>query len=74
MILTPLLPLGAASHNVVQTLLQRPVLVATLYLAVLSTVIAFWGQAIAQTNSARPKSAVLFSLEPVVAAFLSVYG
>ena len=50
-----------------------PVTGATLYLALFSTVFAFWGQATAQTRLGPTESAVLFSLEPVVAAFLSVF-
>jgi drug/metabolite transporter (DMT)-like permease len=50
-----------------------PVAGATLYLALFSTVFAFWGQATAQTRLGPTESAVLFSLEPVVAAFLSVF-
>ncbi len=46
---------------------------ATLYLAVFSTVFAFWAQATAQTRLGPTEAAVLFSLEPVVAALLSVY-
>jgi drug/metabolite transporter (DMT)-like permease len=46
---------------------------ATLYLALGSTVFAFWGQATAQTRLGPTESAVLFSLEPVVAAILSVF-
>jgi drug/metabolite transporter (DMT)-like permease len=72
-ILTPLLPLGGESHNVVQALSYRPALLATLYLAVFSTVIAFWAQASAQTKLGPTESAVLFSIEPVLAAVLSVY-
>lgn len=46
---------------------------ATLYLAVFSTVFAFWAQATAQTRLGPTEAAILFSLEPVVAAFLSVF-
>lgn len=48
-------------------------MLATLYLAVFSTVFAFWAQATAQTKLGPTEAAVLFSLEPVVAALLSVY-
>jgi drug/metabolite transporter (DMT)-like permease len=45
---------------------------SALYLALGSTVFAFWGQATAQTRLGPTESAVLFSLEPVIAAVLSV--
>jgi len=73
LILTPLLPLGGGSHNVAQSLSNWQTLGATLYLAVFSTVIAFWGQASAQTRLGPTESAVLFCLEPVIAAVLSVF-
>jgi drug/metabolite transporter (DMT)-like permease len=72
-VLTPLLPLGGESHTVVQALSQWPALLATLYLAVFSTVIAFWAQASAQTKLGPTEAAVLFCIEPVLAAVLSVY-
>lgn len=71
--LTPLLPLGGVSHYGIHTLMLWPALAATLYLAVFSTVIAFWAQASAQTKLGPTESAVLFCIEPVLAAFLSVY-
>jgi drug/metabolite transporter (DMT)-like permease len=73
LILTPLIPLGGESHNVVQALSNWTVLVSTLYLAIFSTVIAFWAQASAQTRLGPTESAILFSLEPVTAAILSVF-
>lgn len=72
LVLTPLLPLGGEYHNVVQALSHPSALMATLYLAVFSTVIAFWAQASAQTKLGPTESAVLFCIEPVLAAFLSV--
>ncbi|HLI63883.1 MAG TPA: DMT family transporter, partial [Terriglobales bacterium] len=44
-----------------------------LYLALLSTVFAFWGQAVAQTRLGPAEAAVLFCIEPVTAAILSVF-
>jgi len=73
LILTPLIPLGGESYNVVEALSNWPALVATFYLAVFSTVIAFWAQAAAQTRLGPTESAILFSLEPVTAAILSVF-
>ncbi len=70
--ITALQPLAAGSHNVLAGLTGWPALLATLYLAVFSTVIAFWAQATAQTRLGPTESAVLFSLEPVIAALLSV--
>jgi len=46
---------------------------ATLYLALFSTVFAFWAQATAQTRLGPTEAAILFSLEPIVAALLSVF-
>ena len=43
-----------------------------LYMALLSTVFAFWGQAVAQTKLGPTEAAVLFCIEPVLAATLSV--
>ena len=45
----------------------------TAYLAIFSTVFAFWGQAIAQTQLGPAEAAVLFCIEPVTAALLSVF-
>jgi drug/metabolite transporter (DMT)-like permease len=73
LLLMPLLQLRSSSHNGVQGALPWPALAATLYLAVFSTVIAFWAQASAQTKLGPTESAVLFCIEPVLAAVLSVY-
>jgi drug/metabolite transporter (DMT)-like permease len=59
-------------QNAFAALSHWPVAAAALYLALGSTVFAFWGQATAQTRLGPTESAVLFSLEPVVAAILSV--
>jgi drug/metabolite transporter (DMT)-like permease len=72
-LLAPLLPLRSGTQSVVQALAHWPALGATLYLAVFSTVIAFWAQATAQTRLGPAESAVLFCIEPVLAALLSVY-
>jgi drug/metabolite transporter (DMT)-like permease len=61
------------SHNVVLNPAHWQALAATLYLAVFSTVFAFWAQATAQTKLGPTEAAVLFCLEPVVAALLSVF-
>ncbi len=66
-------PLEAGSQTVLQGLTSWPALLGTLYLAVFSTVFAFWGQATAQTKLGPTEAAILFSLEPVVAAILSVF-
>ena len=59
-------------QNAFAALSHWPVAASALYLALGSTVFAFWGQATAQTRLGPTESAVLFSLEPVVAAVLSV--
>ncbi len=66
-------PLQAGSQNMLQGLTNWPALLATLYLALFSTVFAFWAQATAQTKLGPTEAAILFSLEPVVAAILSVF-
>jgi drug/metabolite transporter (DMT)-like permease len=67
------LPRAAESHRVVAEVMHGPAVLATLYLALFSTVFAFWAQATAQTRLGPTEAAVLFSLEPVVAALLSVF-
>ena len=69
---TAFLPSPYGFQNAFAALSHWPVAVAALYLALGSTVFAFWGQATAQTRLGPTESAVLFSLEPVVAAVLSV--
>ncbi len=66
-------PSGAGTQNLLQQLTSWPALLATLYLALFSTVFAFWAQATAQTKLGPTEAAILFSLEPVVAALLSVF-
>ena len=72
-VVTAFLPTPYGFQTALATLSHWPVAGATLYLALFSTVFAFWGQAAAQTRLGPTESAVLFSLEPVVAAFLSVF-
>jgi drug/metabolite transporter (DMT)-like permease len=67
------LPRAAESHRVVAEVMHGPAVLATLYLALFSTVFAFWAQATAQTRLGPTEAAILFSLEPVVAALLSVF-
>ena len=69
---TAFLPSPYGFQNAFAALSHWPVAAAALYLALGSTVFAFWGQATAQTRLGPTESAVLFSLEPVVAAALSV--
>ncbi len=69
---TAFLPAPYGFQNALAALSHWPVAASTLYLAMGSTVFAFWGQAVAQTRLGPTESAVLFSLEPVVAAILSV--
>ena len=71
-VVTAFLPSPYGFQTAFAALSHWPVAGATLYLALGSTVFAFWGQATAQTRLGPTESAVLFSLEPVVAAFLSV--
>jgi drug/metabolite transporter (DMT)-like permease len=71
-VVTAFLPSPYGFQTAIAALSHWPVAGATLYLALGSTVFAFWGQATAQTRLGPTESAVLFSLEPVVAATLSV--
>ncbi len=69
---TAFLPSPYGFQTTRQALSHWPVLGASLYLAFFSTVFAFWGQAKAQTRLGPTESAILFSIEPVTAAILSV--
>jgi len=69
---TAFLPSPFGFQTAFAALSHWPVAGATLYLALGSTVFAFWGQATAQTKLGPTESAVLFSIEPVLAAVLSV--
>jgi len=73
LIVTAFLPSPYGFQTALAAFSHWPVAGATLYLSLFSTVFAFWGQATAQTRLGPTESAVLFSLEPVVAAFLSVF-
>jgi len=72
-LVTAFLPSPYGFQTALAALSHWPVAGAILYLALFSTVFAFWGQATAQTRLGPTESAVLFSLEPVVAALLSVF-
>jgi len=72
-IATAFLPTPFGFQNMSHALSHWPVVGATVYLALFSTVFAFWGQATAQTRLGPTESAILFALEPVSAAILSVY-
>lgn len=72
-IATAFLPAPYGYQNLVRGLFQPPVIGSLLYLAGFSTVFAFWGQAIAQTQLGPAEAAVLFCIEPVTAALLSVF-
>lgn len=73
LLVTAFLPSPHGFQTALAALSLWPVGGATLYLALFSTVFAFWGQATAQTRLGPTESAVLFSLEPVVAALLAVF-
>ena len=73
MVVTAFLPAPYGYQHLVQGLSQFPVIASLLYLALFSTVFAFWGQAIAQTQLGPAEAAVLFCIEPVTAALLSVF-
>ena len=70
---TAFLPAPNGFQNALAALSRWPVAGATFYLGLFSTVFAFWGQATAQTRLGPTESAVLFSIEPVLAAALSVW-
>ncbi len=72
-VVTAFLPAPYGYQHLAQGLLQPVVLGSLLYLAMFSTVFAFWGQAIAQTQLGPAEAAVLFCIEPVTAALLSVF-
>jgi drug/metabolite transporter (DMT)-like permease len=72
MLVTVFLPAPFGYQNVGQMLTKATVLGPTIFLALGSTVFAFWGQSRAQTQLAPAEAAVLFCIEPVTAAILSV--
>ena len=71
-VLSIFLPAPYGFENAGAALAKWPVAGAMLYMALLSTVFAFWGQAKAQTRLGPTEAAVLFCIEPVTAAYLSV--
>jgi len=71
--LSTCLPAPYGFQNLTQTLRQATVFGPAIYLALFSTVFAFWGQALAQTRLGPAEAAVLFCIEPVTAAILSVF-
>ena len=71
-LVTAFLPAPYGFQNLLAVLAKGPVLGAMIYMALLSTVFAFWGQAVAQTKLGNTEAAVLFCIEPLLAAFLSV--
>ncbi len=73
LVVTACLPAPHGFQNLAQTLLRGTVLGPAIYLALFSTVFAFWGQALAQTQLGPAEAAVLFCIEPVTAAILSVF-
>lgn len=73
LIVTAFLPAPYGYQGAAQALSQPTVFGSLLYLAMFSTVFAFWGQAIAQTQLGPAEAAVLFCIEPVTAALLSVF-
>ncbi len=72
-VVTTFLPAPYGYQHMAQALRQLTVLGPLLYLAMFSTVFAFWGQAMAQTQLGPAEAAVLFCIEPVTAALLSVF-
>src|SRR5580698_6097395 len=71
-VVTAFLPAPFGYQNVGQMLAKFTVLGPIVYLALGSTVFAFWGQSRAQTQLGPAEAAVLFCIEPVTAAILSV--
>ena len=72
-LLTAFLPAPYGYQSVPQMLTKTWVIIPTIYLALGSTVFAFWGQSRAQTQLGPAEAAVLFCIEPVTAALLSVF-
>jgi drug/metabolite transporter (DMT)-like permease len=72
-IVTAFLPSPFGYQNVGRLLHKATVVGPTIYLALGSTVYAFWGQSRAQTQLGPAEAAVLFCIEPVTAALLSVF-
>jgi drug/metabolite transporter (DMT)-like permease len=72
-VVTTFLPAPYGYQNLMQVLPRLTVAASAIYLALFSTVFAFWGQAVAQTRLGPAEAAVLFCIEPVTAAILSVF-
>ena len=72
LVATACLPAPFGFQNLPQTLSKLSVSGPTIYLALFSTVFACWGQAVAQTRLGPTEAALLFCIEPVTAAILSV--
>ena len=73
MVVTAFLPAPFGYQNVPQLLTKATVVGPIIFLALGSTVFAFWGQSRAQTQLGPAEAAVLFCIEPVTAALLSVF-
>ena len=71
-VVTVFLPAPFGYQNVGVMLTKWAVVGPTIFLALGSTVFAFWGQSRAQTQLGPAEAAVLFCIEPVTAAILSV--
>ena len=72
-VVTAFLPGSYGFQHLAQNLFQPTVIGPLVYLAVFSTIFAFWGQATAQTRLGPAEAAVLFCIEPVSVALLSVF-
>jgi drug/metabolite transporter (DMT)-like permease len=72
-VVTAILPAPYGFQNVTHVLTHITVVGPAIYLALFSTVFAFWGQALAQSRLGPAEAAVLFCIEPVTAALLSVF-
>ena len=73
LIVTAFLPAPYGYQELPRLLSTPTVMGPAIYLALFSTVFAFWGQALAQTQLGPAEAAVLFCIEPVTAALLSVF-
>ncbi len=71
-VVTAFLPAPFGYQNVGAMLAKQTVVGPVIFLALGSTVFAFWGQSRAQTQLGPAEAAVLFCIEPVTAAILSV--
>lgn len=71
-LVTAFLPTPFGYQNLPRMWTNTWVIIPTIYLGLGSTVFAFWGQSRAQTQLGPAEAAVLFCIEPVTAALLSV--